>query len=75
MIFTWYVAEFNSYNRIYGSLGAAVGFMTWIWLSVMIVLIGAELDTAIEKRTSMESRQASCPPSTDLSPSAGAIPD
>jgi membrane protein len=51
MIFTWYVAEFNSYNRIYGSLGAAVGFMTWIWLSVVIVLIGAELDAAIEKRT------------------------
>jgi membrane protein len=36
-------------------LGAVVGFMTWIWLSVVIVLIGAELDTAIEKRTSMES--------------------
>ena len=52
MIFTWYMAEFNSYDRIYGSLGAIVGFMTWIWLSVVIVLIGAELDTAIEKRTS-----------------------
>jgi membrane protein len=35
-------------------LGAVVGFMTWIWLSVMIVLIGAELDAAIEKRTSRE---------------------
>jgi membrane protein len=31
-------------------LGAVVGFMTWIWLSVVIVLIGAELDAAIEKR-------------------------
>ena len=50
MIFTWYVAEFNSYNRIYGSLGAVVGVMTWIWLSVVIVLIGAELDAAIEKQ-------------------------
>jgi membrane protein len=54
MIFTWYVAEFNSYNRIYGSLGAVVGFMTWIWLSVVIVLIGAEVDAAIEKRSSRE---------------------
>jgi membrane protein len=54
-MFTWYVAEFNSYNRIYGSLGAVVGFMTWIWLSVVIVLIGAELDAAIEKQTSRES--------------------
>jgi hypothetical protein len=32
-----------------------VGFMTWIWLSVVIVLIGAELDAAIEKQTSRES--------------------
>ena len=55
VVFTWYVAEFNSYNRIYGSLGAVVGFMTWIWLWVVIVLIGAELDTAIEKRTTSES--------------------
>jgi membrane protein len=55
MIFTWYVAEFNSYNRIYGSLGTVVGFTTWIWLSVVIVLIGAELDAAIEKQTSRES--------------------
>ena len=61
MVFTWYVAEFNSYNRIYGSLGAVVGFMTWIWLSVVIVLIGAELDAAIEKRTSMESARRVVP--------------
>jgi hypothetical protein len=38
----------------YGSLGAVAGFMTWIWLSVVIVLIGVELDAAIEKRTSRE---------------------
>jgi membrane protein len=61
MMFTWYVAEFNSYNRIYGSLGAVVGFMTWIWLSVVIVLIGAELDAAIEKRASMESARRVVP--------------
>ena len=58
MVFTWYVAEFNSYNQIYGSLGAVVGFMTWIWLSAVIVLIGAELDTAIEKRTFIETRRS-----------------
>jgi membrane protein len=37
---------FDSYNRVYGSLGAGVGFMTWIWLSVVIVLLGAELNAA-----------------------------
>ena len=42
--FSWYVANFGSYNKTYGSLGAAVGFMTWIWISALIVLVGAELN-------------------------------
>ena len=74
MIFTWYVAEFNSYNRIYGSLGAAVGFMTWIWLSVVIVLIGAELN-AKSKSERPGVLQARCPLSNDLSSSAAGITD
>jgi membrane protein len=48
--FSWYVANFGSYNKTYGSLGAVVGFMTWIWLSIVIVLVGAELDAEIERR-------------------------
>ena len=46
--FSYYVAHFGSYNKTYGSLGAAIGFMTWIWISTMVVLIGAELDAEIE---------------------------
>ncbi len=46
--FSWYVANFGSYNRTYGSLGAVVGFMTWIWISAMIILTGAELNAQIE---------------------------
>ena len=53
--FSWYVASFDSYNRIYGSLGAAVGYMTWIWLSVVIVLLGAELNAEIERQTARDS--------------------
>ena len=34
MLFSWYVANFDSYNKTYGSLGAGVGFRRWIWLSV-----------------------------------------
>jgi membrane protein len=44
LTFSWYVANFASYNRTYGSLGAVIGFMTWIWISAIVVLIGAELD-------------------------------
>ena len=49
--FSFYVSNFGNYNKTYGSLGAAVGFMTWIWISSMIVLIGAELNAEMEQQT------------------------
>lgn len=49
--FSWYVASFGSYDKTYGSLGAVIGFMTWIWISTIIVLTGAELNTAMEEQT------------------------
>jgi membrane protein len=52
--FSWYVANFGHYDKTYGSLGAIVGFMTWIWLSVMVVLYGAELNSALELQTSAD---------------------
>ena len=52
--FSWYVASFGSYNKTYGSLGAVVGFMTWIWLSAMVVLVGAELDAEMERQTAKD---------------------
>lgn len=54
MLFSWYVASFDSYNRIYGSLGAGIGFVTWIWLSSVIVLAGAELNAEMEHQTAMD---------------------
>jgi len=51
LAFSYYVANFGSYNRTYGSLGAAVGFMTWIWISTIIVLTGAELNAELEHQT------------------------
>lgn len=49
--FSWYVANFGSYNETYGSLGAAIGFMTWIWISSAIILIGAEINAEMEHQT------------------------
>jgi membrane protein len=57
MLFSWYVASFDSYNKVYGSLGAGVGFMTWIWLSAVIVLFGAELDAEMEHQTAMDTTE------------------
>jgi membrane protein len=58
MLFTWYLAEFNSYNRLYGSLGAIVGFMTWLWISIVVILLGAEVDAAIESKSAGRSAAA-----------------
>ena len=43
-LFSWYVSNFGHYDRTYGSLGAIVGFLTWVWLSTMVLLYGAELN-------------------------------
>ena len=59
MLFSWYVANFDSYNKTYGSLGAGVGFMIWIWLSVVIVLLGAALNAEMEHQTAKDSTEGS----------------
>jgi membrane protein len=52
--FSWYVSNFGSYNKTYGSLGAVVGFMTWIWISTIIVLVGGELNAEMEHQTARD---------------------
>jgi membrane protein len=49
ILFSWYAANFGSYNKTYGSLGAAIGFMTWMWISAAVIVMGAELNSEIEK--------------------------
>jgi membrane protein len=51
ILFSWYAENFGNYNKTYGSLGAAIGFMTWIWLSTIVILIGAELNAEMEHQT------------------------
>jgi len=52
LVFSWYVQNYGSYDRVYGNLGAAVGFLTWIWILTLILLVGAELNCEIEKHHS-----------------------
>jgi membrane protein len=49
--FSAYVANFGHYEKTYGSLGAAVGLMMWIYVSTQVVLFGAELNSEIEHQT------------------------
>jgi len=50
-LFSWYAANFGKFNETYGSLGAVVGFMTWLWISAIVILLGAELDAEMEHQT------------------------
>lgn len=50
MLFSWYAANFANYNETYGSLGAAIGLMMWLWLSATIVLVGAEINSEVQRR-------------------------
>jgi membrane protein len=49
--FSFYLQNFADYNATYGSLGAVIGFMTWTWISVIILLVGAQLNAEIEHQT------------------------
>ncbi|WP_050626496.1 YihY/virulence factor BrkB family protein [Bradyrhizobium viridifuturi] len=54
-LLSWYLANFGNYSATYGSLGAAIGLMTWMWMSAIIVLCGAELNSEIEHQTAIDS--------------------
>jgi membrane protein len=47
--FAFYVASFASYNKTYGSLGGVIVFLTWLWISNIAVLFGAELNAELER--------------------------
>jgi membrane protein len=61
VLFSWYAANFGSYNATYGSLGAIMGFMVWLWLSTIVVLLGAEIDAEMEHRVQHGQRSAKPP--------------
>jgi membrane protein len=61
-LFSWYAASFGKFNETYGSLGAAIGFMTWLWISAIVILLGAELDAEMEHQTARDTTTGSPKP-------------
>ena len=47
--FAFYVANFGSYNKTYGTLGGVIVFLVWLWISNIAVLLGAELNAELER--------------------------
>ena len=51
ILFSYYAAHFGSYNKTYGSLGAIIGLMTWMWISNIVVILGGVVNAEIEHQT------------------------
>jgi membrane protein len=56
-LFGIYVANFGSYNKTYGSLGAIVIFLVWLWLTNIAILLGAELNAETARGRQIEAGQ------------------
>lgn len=54
LLFSWYATNFGSFNKTYGSLGAVIGFMTWMWLSIIVVLVGGKVNAEVEHQTARQ---------------------
>ncbi len=54
VLFSFYVGHVASYDATYGPLGAVAGVMVWFWVSVYVVLLGAELNAELELQTSSD---------------------
>src|SRR3954462_14864836 len=48
-LFAFYVANFSSYSKTYGALGGVIVFLTWLWITNNVILLGAEVNAAIER--------------------------
>ena len=49
LLFALYVANFSSYNKTYGSLGGVIVFLVWLWITNLIILLGAEFNSELER--------------------------
>ena len=53
-LFAFYASQFSSYNKAWGSLAAVVIMLTWLWLSALALLFGAEINAEAERRRDVE---------------------
>ena len=61
-VFSFYAGNFGTFNKTYGSLGAVIGFMMWMWLSVAVILVGAKLNAETEHQTARDTTEGTPEP-------------
>ena len=54
LVFSWYVNNIANFGMTYGSIGAVIAYMLWVWVSVTVVLVGAELNAEVEHQTAID---------------------
>jgi membrane protein len=54
LAFAFYVANFGSYDKTYGTLGGVISFLVWLWITNMAVLLGVELNAEVERSREMD---------------------
>lgn len=59
-VFSFYAEHFGSYDRTYGSLGAVVVLLVWLYVTAYVILAGAELNRAIDRPEEESERQSQC---------------
>ena len=52
--FAFYVSNFGSYNKTYGALGGVIVFLVWLWISNIMILVGAEFNAELERERAIE---------------------
>lgn len=62
LLFSWYAANFANYDKTYGSLGGLIALLTWMWISVTAIIIGAELNSEAERQTRRDTTKGSDQP-------------
>lgn len=53
-LLSFYLRKYANYDATYGSLGAAIGLMMWMWMSAVVVLLGAEINAEVEHQTAAD---------------------
>jgi membrane protein len=70
--FAFYVANFASYNKTYGSLAGVIVFLVWLWISNIAVLLGAELNAELERGRELEAGERGAEERIQLEPRTAA---
>src|SRR4051812_18011173 len=61
-LLSFYLSNYANYDATYGSLGAAIGLMVWMWMSTIVILLGAELNSEIEHQTAADTTEGADKP-------------